>query len=68
LLGERPDYVELKIPPGMDSDIVLKAAMQAGKVTRFELVEPSLQQIFVETVGNNRVNDEDPWVKGGVAS
>ncbi|MGB3982196.1 MAG: DUF4162 domain-containing protein [Bacillota bacterium] len=52
----------------MDSDIVLKAAMQAGKVTRFELVEPSLQQIFVETVGNNRVNDEDPWVKGGVAS
>lgn len=68
LLGQRHDYVELKIPPGMDSEIVLKAAMQAGKVTRFELVEPSLQQIFVETVGNNRASDGNRLVEGGVAS
>lgn len=68
LLEQRPDYVELKIPPGLDSDVVLEAAMQAGKVTHFELCEPSLQQIFVTTVGNNQAGDENRWVKGGVAS
>lgn len=60
LVGERPDYVELRISSEADSDTILRAAMQAGKVTRFELCEPSLQQIFVSTVGKNHA-------KGGAA-
>lgn len=57
LLGQRPDYTELRVPPEVDSDDILKAAMQAGKVTRFELCEPSLQQIFVSTVGKEQVEE-----------
>lgn len=53
LVGQRPDYIELRISSEGDSEAILRAAMQAGKVTRFELCEPSLQQIFVSTVGKN---------------
>ena len=51
LLGEHQDYLEFKIDPHVDPNHVLAQAMQAGQVTRFELVEPSLNQIFVEKVG-----------------
>lgn len=68
LLDQRPDYVELRMSPDVDSDNVLAAAMRAGKVTHFELCEPSLQQIFVSTVGKEQTNGEALRVKGGVAS
>jgi ABC-type uncharacterized transport system ATPase subunit len=35
----------------VDPTEVLQAAMAAGQVIHFELVEPSLDQIFVEKVG-----------------
>jgi len=69
LLGERPDYVELRVLPGVDSDELLKAAMQAGKVIRFELREPSLQQIFVSAVGKGRdLSKSQQQARGGVSS
>lgn len=41
--------VEAKLRPGADAQEILRAAMQAGaKITRFELVEPSLNEIFIE--------------------
>ena len=41
--------VEAKLQPGADPQEVLKAALQSGaRVTRFELIEPSLNEIFIE--------------------
>lgn len=51
LLEESADYLEFRLAEGVDPNHVLKEAMDAGQVIRFELVEPSLDQIFVEKVG-----------------
>jgi len=40
---------EAKLKPGADPQQILKAALQSGtQVTRFELLEPSLNDIFIE--------------------
>ncbi|NLL42930.1 MAG: ATP-binding cassette domain-containing protein [Firmicutes bacterium] len=54
LLSSRADYQEFRLGGRVDSSHVLKEAMRAGQVIRFELVEPSLDQIFVEKVGGQR--------------
>lgn len=51
LLASRADFQEFRLGEGVDPNYVLREAMQAGQVLRFELVEPSLDQIFVEKVG-----------------
>ena len=51
LAAERPDYLEFRMGRGVDPNMVLKEAMALRQVTRFELAEPSLDQIFVERVG-----------------
>lgn len=51
LLSSRADYQEFRLSEGVDPNLVLQEAMKAGQVVRFELVEPSLDQIFVEKVG-----------------
>ena len=41
--------IEAKLKPGADSQEILKAAVQSGaEITRFELLEPSLNEIFIE--------------------
>lgn len=41
--------VEAKLRPGADPQEILKAAIQAGaQISRFELLEPSLNEIFIE--------------------
>jgi ABC-2 type transport system ATP-binding protein len=49
------NYVELKMQPGVDSQHLLARAMQSAQVNRFELVEPSLEQIFIDTVKSSKV-------------
>ena len=45
--------VEAKIKPGADPQEILKAAVQSGaQITRFELLEPSLSDIFIEKTSN----------------
>jgi ABC-2 type transport system ATP-binding protein len=40
---------EAKLKPGADSQEILRAAVQAGaNITKFELLEPSLNEIFIE--------------------
>lgn len=51
LLSARADYLEFHLQDRVDPNYVLAQAMEAGQVTHFELVEPSLDQIFVEKVG-----------------
>ena len=49
---QRPDSLRLELHDGARSDAILQAAMQhgPGPVTRFEIVEPSLQEIFIDAV------------------
>ncbi|NLJ79840.1 MAG: ATP-binding cassette domain-containing protein [Firmicutes bacterium] len=51
LLATGPEYMEFRLDNDTDPNRVLKEAIAAGRVTRFELAEPSLDQIFVEKVG-----------------
>jgi len=44
--------VEAKLRPGADPQAVLRAAVESGvRITRFELIEPPLNDIFIEKVG-----------------
>ncbi|MBZ5521089.1 MAG: ATP-binding cassette domain-containing protein [Acidobacteriia bacterium] len=44
-------YVELQMAHGADEQQLLRMAMERTRVTRFELMEPSLEEIFKEVVG-----------------
>ncbi len=45
--------VEAKLKPGADPQEILRAAVQCGaQITRFELIEPSLSDIFIEKTGH----------------
>jgi len=44
-------HCEIRLKPGGDSQKLLREASSAAKIYRFELVEPSLEEIFIRTVG-----------------
>ena len=44
-------HVEIRLKPHADAQDLLRAATAAATITKFELVEPSLEEIFIETVG-----------------
>jgi len=49
------EVIEAKLKPGADPQEILKAAIQQGvRINRFELVEPPLNDIFIEKVGGAR--------------
>jgi len=46
------DYTELYVEAGRDPGSILRAALARGEeVTRFEIADPSIEQIFIERVG-----------------
>jgi ABC-2 type transport system ATP-binding protein len=47
------NYVEVRLKPGADSQELLRLCAQHARITRFELVEPSLEEIFINVVGQN---------------
>jgi ABC-2 type transport system ATP-binding protein len=44
-------HAEIKLKPHGDSQKLLREAANGATIYRFELVEPSLEEIFIETVG-----------------
>jgi ABC-2 type transport system ATP-binding protein len=53
-IAEYKDYaghVEIKLKPHADAQGLLHAAAEKAKLYKFELVEPSLEEIFIATVG-----------------
>ena len=44
-------HAEIKLKPQGDAQKILHEAAAVAKIYRFELVEPSLEEIFIETVG-----------------
>jgi len=45
------DFTELRVDAGADPQAVLRAAIARGDVLRFEVADPSLEEVFVERVG-----------------
>jgi ABC-2 type transport system ATP-binding protein len=44
-------HAEIQLRDGADSQLLLRAAAENAKVFRFDLMEPSLEEIFIRTVG-----------------
>ncbi len=62
-LSDHGRYVELRLDPGADTQALLHAAAARLRLRRFEIVEPSLHDIFVERVGS--AGDEAPGAAAG---
>ena len=45
------NYVEVRLAPGADAQQLLHAVADRSRVSKFELMEPSLEEIFKEVVG-----------------
>lgn len=45
------NHVEVQLAKGADPQQLLRAAMEHSRVNRFELMEPPLEQIFIDVVG-----------------
>ena len=49
----RQDYIEMRLQPDVSPNLIVAAALQhGGVISRFELVEPSLTDIFINLVGS----------------
>ena len=49
----RQDYIEMQVQAHLNPNVIVEAALQhGGNITLFELAEPSLTDIFIETVGS----------------
>jgi len=59
------DFTEVRVDTGSDPQAVLRAAMShGGDVLRFEVADPSLEEVFVTRVG---ALDTDERTLAGVA-
>jgi ABC-2 type transport system ATP-binding protein len=47
------NYVEVRMAPGADTQDLLRLASGSARLTRFEVMEPSLEEIFLEAVGKS---------------
>jgi len=51
-------YYEIELAPGADAQVLLRRVLETGaSILRFELVQPSLHQIFLEKVGATGVEE-----------
>jgi ABC-2 type transport system ATP-binding protein len=47
------NHAELRLKPGADSQELLRSAMKVLRVRRFQVMEPSLEQIFIDKVARD---------------
>jgi ABC-2 type transport system ATP-binding protein len=59
------DYAEARVDAGVDPQRILDAAIAHGPVLRYEVADPSLEEVFVERVGALDV-DETTLAASGV--
>ncbi len=48
-------YVEVRLQTGADPQKLLMSAASAARINKFELMEPSLEEIFIDVVGKNEL-------------
>jgi len=54
----RQDYIEMQMQANLNPNLIVEAALShGGIITRFELAEPSLTDIFIDYVGNIALPD-----------
>ena len=53
------NFAEIRILNGLNSQDILKKAMEKAEIHRFQLVEPSLNEIFISTVGEDNIQTEE---------
>ncbi len=54
------DYLELHVRTDTDPETLLTAALERGeRVTRFEIADPSLEEVFIEHVGQPATTGEE---------
>jgi ABC-2 type transport system ATP-binding protein len=54
----REDYVEMHLPADFNPNLIVEAAVQhGGIISRFEVVEPSLTDVFIALVGSPALPD-----------
>ena len=59
--NRRQDYIEMQIQANLNPNVIVEAALQhGGIISRFEITEPSLTDIFIELVGAIALPDESP--------
>ena len=49
-LNDYGNHAELRLKPGADSQELLRTAMRGLRVIRFQVMDPSLEQIFIERI------------------
>jgi ABC-2 type transport system ATP-binding protein len=60
------DFSELRVRAGFDPQLILRAAIDHGEeVLRFEVADPSLEDVFVERVGAIEVDEERTLAPAG---
>jgi len=52
------NFAEIRILNGQDHQVILKKAMEKADVHKFQLVEPSLNEIFISTVGDDNIKKD----------
>jgi ABC-2 type transport system ATP-binding protein len=50
------NFAEIRVLNGQNTQDILRAAMQNAEIYKFERIEPSLQEIFISTVGEDNIN------------
>ena len=53
-LNDYGNHAELRLKPGADSQELLRTAMRELRVLRFQVMDPSLEQIFIERISGKR--------------
>ena len=54
------EYVELTVPREVDPQTILHAVLERGdRVARFEIADPSLEEVFIERVGIRPGDDDE---------
>ncbi len=53
------NFAEIRLLEGQNHQDILKKAMSASDIHKFQLVEPSLNEIFISTVGEDNIKKEE---------
>ena len=56
----QPNGAELRLAPGIDPQTVLAASVGRLRISRFEVADPSLEEIFIERVGGSSLSAGAP--------
>jgi len=51
------NFAEIRLLEGTDPQEILRKALNSTNVMKFELVQPALNEIFIETVGSDNLKD-----------